>query len=372
MTAGIIFLMTISLFAGEEGDSLFYKRMEGTIGKKMNVTTHLIRIDDKLTGNYYYTFTGQDGKRQDGKTIDLSGKMVDDTAVYLKEIGQDGYSFEGKLTDDRFTGVWHDPEQEDKTLPFEMDAYYPKGSLPFKVHYLKSEYFADKKNPDAPSANIELVLAWPLKDYFMPEVLDSVRRKIMNSFFGDNFTRNLPDTLLVAFESEYYQNFDKQAGELFEKYHKVFNWEKMVSMSVLFNSNYLLTLEYLRYAYSGGSHGMTNISYDVINLRDGSTLGYESVFNKNAKDTLSSLLTAQLKKDYVLSAGVSLKKAGFFYDSISPNQNIYVNGNGVGFVYNSFEIAPYSQGIITVFLPFHQIEGIIKKGSPVYPLSHSL
>jgi len=346
--------------------------MEGTIGEKVLVTTHLIRVKDKLSGNYYYTFSGQDGKKQYGKTIELSGKMVNDTSVLLKEVGEDDFSFEGTLIDDRFTGSWHDAGDEEKVLPFEMKSFYPKGSLPFSVHYLKSDYILDDKNEDSPYADIELVLAWPTGKYFLPEVADSVKKYVLNSFFGKDFKINLPDSMLAVFEKEYYGNFDKQAGELYKKYHKIFNWEKVISMSVMFNSYYLLTLEYLRYAYSGGSHGITNTSYDVINLRDGSLLKYENVFKDNINDTLSILLTRKLKKDYGLYDTVSLKKAGFFYDTIKPNRNIFVNGNGIGFVYNNYEIAPSSQGTITVFLPFDNIKNLIKKGTPVYPLSHGL
>ncbi len=369
LTISGIFIATL-LTAQNHPDSLFYKRMEGTIGKKVFVTTHLVRVKDNVTGNYYYTFSGQDGTKQYGKTIELSGKMVNDTSVFLKEVGEDDFSFEGTLIDDRFTGKWHDADDEEKTLPFEMKSYYPKGSLPFSIHYLKSDYILDEKAENSPYADIELVLAWPSVKYFLPEIIDSVKQNILKSFFGENFTINLPDTMLASFEKEYYRNFDKQAGELYKKYNKIFNWEKMISMSVIFNSNYLLTLEYLRYAYSGGSHGITNTSYDVINLRDGSLLKYETVFKDNIDDTLSLLLTKRLKKDYRLNDTVSLKKAGFFYDTVKPNRNIFVNGNGIGFVYNNYEIAPSSQGIITVFLPFAQIKNLIRKGTPVYPLSH--
>ncbi|HEY9114603.1 MAG TPA: RsiV family protein, partial [Bacteroidales bacterium] len=56
-------------------------------------------------------------------------------------------------------------------------------------------------------------------------------------------------------------------------------------------------------------------------------------------------------------------------DSISPNRNIYVNGNGIGFLYNSYEIAPYSTGATNVFLEFSQIKDLLRRGTPVYNMS---
>ena len=351
-----------------QNGNLFYKRMEGNIGDRIKITTHLIRVYDDVSGNYFYTFKGEDGKLQYGKPIELSGKIADDTTLYLKEVGKTDFSFEGKLEDDRFSGTWRDPA-EDTTMPFDMNTYFPNGSVAFDVHYLKSEHLLAKNDDTAPEANIELVLIWPEEGYFMPGVVDSVKKYITNAFYGENFKISQPDSMLVSFEKEYYDQFEKQAGELYKKYHRVFNWEKMITMSVVFNSNYLVTLEYLRYAYSGGSHGMTNTSYDVVNLRDGSLISYRDVFSDNAEDSLSALLTNQIKNEYNISGDLSLKKAGFFKDTIVPNRNIYVNGNGVGFVYNSYEIAPFSQGTISVFLPFNQIKGLIKKGTPVYQLA---
>ena len=362
----VLFFALTGVYA--QNGNLFYKRMEGNIGDRIKITTHLIRVYDDVSGNYFYTFEGEDGKLQYGKTIELSGKIADDTALYLKEVGKTDFSFEGRLEDDRFSGTWHDPA-EDTTMPFDMSTYFPNGAVAFDVHYLKSEHLLAKNDEEAPEANVELILLWPENNYFMPEVVDSVEKYITNAFYGENFKISQPDTMLVRYEREYYDQFEKQAGELYKKYHRVFNWEKMITMSVVFNSNYLVTLEYLRYAYSGGSHGMTNTSYDVINLRDGSLIGYRDVFKDVAGDSLTSLITNQIKKEYNIAKGVSLKKAGFFTDSVAPNRNIYVNGNGVGFVYNSYEIAPFSQGTISVFLPFNKIKGLIKKGTPVYQLA---
>ncbi len=347
-------------------DSLFYKRFEGSLGTNINVTTHIVRIFDKLSGNYFYIFTGQDGQKQYGKTIEINGVFQDDS-LKLREFGNKHFSFNGILNDDRFTGTWHGPN--DKDIDFEFSEYYPKGSMTFGVHYLKSEHFLDKKDVEAPSANIELTLIYPTGDYFLPKIGDSVKNDILKSYFGRNFQKRQVDSMLYAFEKEYYDNFDNENRRLYTENHKSFSWEKTITMSVLFNSNYLLSIEYLRYAYSGGSRGMTNTSYDVVNLRNGSLLDYSSVFKKNAVDSLSILLTNKLRHNYKISNDISLKKAGFFVDTIRPNHNIYINGNGVGFVYNVYEIAPPSSGTINIFLRFRSIKNIIAKSTPVYPLS---
>jgi hypothetical protein len=132
----------------------------------------------------------------------------------------------------------------------------------------------------------------------------------------------------------------------------------------------MLCLEYLKYAYSGGAHGMTNISYDIIYLDNGRLLTYSDVFKEEGEEELAKILTAQLRKDYGIPKEVTLGEAGFFVEEVKPNRNIYVTGNGVGFLYNSYEIAPYAQGATNIFLEFKQIKDLVKKGTPVYEFTN--
>ena len=51
---------------------------------------------------------------------------------------------------------------------------------------------------------------------------------------------------------------------------------------------------------------------------------------------------------------------GFFdIDDISPNNNFWMNDKGVHYIYNQYEIAPYSMGPIDVSIPFEELTSII-------------
>jgi hypothetical protein len=250
-----------------------------------------------------------------------------------------------------------------------MSEYYPNGSMPFDVHYLRSENPLVKGKSGSPIAEIEITLIYPTNEYINPDVTDSVSRIIVSSIFGSGFQVADPDSMLINFEEEYFDEYVKQNENWHESGGASFDWEKVISMSVVYNSSYMLCLEYLKYAYSGGAHGMTNISYDIIYLDNGELLTFADVFSEEATAGLSEKLTAQLRKDYSIPDEVALKDAGFFVDEVQPNRNIYVNGNGVGFLYNSYEIAPYSQGATNIFLEWKQIEELVKMGTPVYMMS---
>jgi hypothetical protein len=304
-----------------------------------------------------------------GKSIELSGEIDGDNEAKLREFGSKEYTFTGQISGDSFKGDWN--AGDDRKVPFEMKEYYPNGSMPFDVHYLRSEGKLVEGEAGSPLAEIEMTLIYPTNDYVQPDVADSVRKIIVNSYFGPGFGVNHPDSMMLTFEEEYLGKYVRQN----ENWHEVggasFNWENVISMSVVYNTGYLLCLEYLKYAYSGGAHGMTNVSYDIIYLDNGQLLTFTDVFKDDdaSKEKLTQILTKQLRKDYSIPEEMLLSEAGFFVETVEPNRNIYVNGNGVGFLYNSYEIAPYSQGSTNIFLEFRQIQDMVKMGTPVYQMT---
>jgi hypothetical protein len=56
-----------------------------------------------------------------------------------------------------------------------------------------------------------------------------------------------------------------------------------------------------------------------------------------------------------------LTDSGYFVDEIKPNENFYVTGEGVGFVYNHYEIAPYSFGATDIFLTKEGLKEILNQ-----------
>jgi len=252
-----------------------------------------------------------------------------------------------------------------------LKEYYPHGSLPFKVYYLNSEENLINGVKNSPTATIELTFIYPENNSLPVGILDSVKHIINKGFFGDSFKQSSPTNMLNDFEKEFYNNYKNSNLEEYKKMRngQSFSWSSMNSMSVLFNSSYLLCVEYQRYAFTGGSHGITNNAYDIIDLKTGTVLTYNDLFTDNADSALSTLITNKMLKKYKTKDEANLKKLGFFVDRILPNQNVYITGNGIGFKYASYEIAPYSYGLPEVFLSFDECKDLIRSGTPVYQLS---
>ncbi len=361
LTSTIVVLTTLSVSAQNINDNnIYYSRYEGAIDSNTKVTANIVRSFDKLHGNYNYQMIDDIHNLVPVNTITVTGDIIDNQAR-IKEYGNETHTFVGLITKESFTGIWNSTTHN--VLQVDISENYPMGAIPFDVHYLHSEDKLYYDSSNSPIAEIELTLLYPIKQE-QNNISDSIKRIISDSFFGANFFENNPDSMLTSFEDEYYTNYKNQnAGR--SSIGASNNWQKTVSMSVIHNSDYLVCLEYLVYAYSGGAHGMTKVSYSNVDLHDGKLLTYEDIFKENTRDSLSKILTQKLYHDKKIPTHISLVDAGYFVDKIEPNHNLYIENNGIGFLYNSYEIAPYSFGQTSIFIEFELIKDYISDESPI-------
>ena len=63
---------------------------------------------------------------------------------------------------------------------------------------------------------------------------------------------------------------------------------------------------------------------------------------------------------YQVNEPDSLLEKGFFnIEDIVPNNNFYLNEEGIHYAFNQYEIAPYVMGEINVTVPYSDLEDIL-------------
>jgi len=354
LALSVIIFLSLTLPGQQTNDKMTYRHMEGsTDSSKMKA--NLLRQQEQVSGNYEIADT------EETTTYEMYGKIDDANQVELNPYGSDHPILQGILVDEKFTGIWKRGNLEEN---IELIESYPPGSIPLSVHYLHSEENLVENNPQSPTAEIELTLLFPLvSSHTTPEVTRLIE-EVIAGHYVENSEILHPDSILVKAEQEFYSLY-RENEDGWQDTEWSFSWTQQNDMSVVYNSSGILCLEYLNYVYTGGAHGMTGIYYDIIDLNTGQVLSYDQVFIKEAKQELSKLLMAQLRRDNHIPDSVSLTEAGYFTDNIEPAENIYLNGSGMGFTYSLYEIAPYSMGNITVFIEYKYLKDLINTNSPV-------
>ena len=342
--------------------------MKGKLGNSIRVTADLQRTGQKMEGNYSYNLYLDDSLLHLSPIITLYGDIDKHNRVVFKRISGNDTTFTGLFTDHRFTGFWHGPDTTE--LPFDWKETWPAGTLPLDVFYLHSGKTLAPTTEGSPSAEIELTLLYPKANTKVPtRVVDSVKKFIQQQFFGEYLPATRPDNLMGLSEQNFYSRFNELNSHWHTNRKQGFNLEKRESMEVVFNSHNLLCLRYKKRGYAGRGNPMVHLSYDLIDLRSGEKITPDNLFLPGAKAQITRLINQKIRENNGLPDTASLKKIGFFTDSIPLSYNLVFNGNGITFVYNVYDVAPPAMGSQKVFLPFGRIATFISPSSVVFPLS---
>lgn len=137
---------------------------------------------------------------------------------------------------------------------------------------------------------------------------------------------------------------------------------KNVKTSVADTTSITITAKTRMEDYTGGAHGSHWTAYYTVDTRNGSLLTEDNLFQKGYKDQLLPLL-----KDLLTNTRNSQGETITILDAeaITLNGNFYFTDKGMVYVFNEYEIAPYSDGLIEVTIPYEKLEPLFQ---PQYDL----
>jgi hypothetical protein len=98
------------------------------------------------------------------------------------------------------------------------------------------------------------------------------------------------------------------------------------------------------YAYTGGAHGMTEVTVGTLDRKSGLKVRLENIVTK---DRLACLQKA-LREGAIKQVGGEENLLG----EVTLTENFYIAADGLHFVYNPYAIACYAKGVIEVVIPF--------------------
>ncbi|WP_019947083.1 DUF3298 and DUF4163 domain-containing protein [Hymenobacter aerophilus] len=208
-------------------------------------------------------------------------------------------------------------------------------------------------NQEVLAANILRGLHGDTVDTAPVPALDSIWREQLRAFTKDYRSDAAPLLAAAAKDkSKEYRPIETLA------------YEQEVNTYVLWNEGDLLSMGFFGYDYSGGAHGIYGTYVQSYDTRTGKSLRYDDIFQASAKPKLEKLLGQYARPSLGLGANEPLSKA-LMVKTLPVTRNVYLTGNGAVFVYLPYEIAAYVYGQISVFVPFSEMQGLLKPGLPV-------
>jgi hypothetical protein len=149
---------------------------------------------------------------------------------------------------------------------------------------------------------------------------------------------------IVLFNDEY-QTFNSDFPDVSQP------WEAQIDGEVMFQSPEVISISVTSYVNTGGAHGNTNISFLNFNASTGKRIqNSDLIKNKEAFKTIAkSYFKEAVTEDDVL----------FDPDNFQLPTNVGFTEEGIILLYNTYEIAPYSTGIIDFTIPFEKVNDIL-------------
>ncbi|MBS1515587.1 MAG: DUF3298 domain-containing protein [Bacteroidetes bacterium] len=138
-------------------------------------------------------------------------------------------------------------------------------------------------------------------------------------------------------------------------------WYLKDTTAIITNTPEILCFENRHESYLGGAHGSFNVAYTNVDMRTGKRLNTANIFVKDFKKTLNALIEKEIRKILEIKPGQSLTDGGLFENTVGFNENFAIKKDGIEFLYNQYEIAPYALGVIEVKLSYKDLESILNK-----------
>ncbi|MDP4237905.1 MAG: RsiV family protein [Bacteroidota bacterium] len=237
--------------------------------------------------------------------------------------------------------------------------------------FAKRYFLSKDTTKGALSVDIEAEIPVAFTD---KEVLKSIRSTIIANLFGDEYISHSNDSLVLLFTkdlvADYKENNSPLLSEVDSTNRYSFNNEHVVSGFSLLSDKKIYVYGIERYVYMGGAHGLETRNYYNFDLKTGKTISEKDLFKPNYETELSELIkkriveeSKEMKETKDTEPILSLEDTDFWEDSIKPNGNFYITDEGINYVFNPYEIAPYYMGQTEVTLPFNRLKNVLKPNS---------
>lgn len=179
-------------------------------------------------------------------------------------------------------------------------------------------------------------------------VSNQINTKIQNTVISalhignpDEITSTSIEESITAFNNEYevFKTDFPESSQL---------WEAQIDGEIMYQSPELTSVALTSYTNTGGAHGILNISFLNFNSKTGQSLKNNQLFDdvETFKNVAEPYFQEATKEKSLL-----LKHIPFELPA-----NIGYTEEGIVLLYNTYEIAPYSDGIIEFAIPYDKVE----------------
>ncbi len=178
---------------------------------------------------------------------------------------------------------------------------------------------------------------------------------------------------LVESQINHYRSDNAEAVQSYSDLSEIqwLNYESYYDGKVLNQVGDYLSYCMTAYFYTGGAHGSTVCNYGVYDLARNVQLHLYDITDDETRPYITALLANKVLPDYMDKSLNQLKQDGYLFDDaeIALNDNFYLSEEGITWVYQQYELAPYAMGLIPVTLTWFDLQPVLPDDSVLLALA---
>lgn len=168
------------------------------------------------------------------------------------------------------------------------------------------------------------------------------------------------DSIINVFKEDNKEQIEFAKAEGFEP--RDIDYEYIINTEVHYGNNRDIIGHFINmYQYTGGAHGGTFITCRNYRLEDGSVVTLDNYFKPGYEKVLIPVLERKLLEYAECSSRDELDEHGYFSNEpMFVPENFEIRQDTIDFIFNQYDIAPYSTGITVLSVPENDIRTIIR------------
>lgn len=145
------------------------------------------------------------------------------------------------------------------------------------------------------------------------------------------------------------------------------HWNLERRMDAVYAHDGLVTFQLMENGYTGGAHPFSGQRYFVMDMQTGKQLVLADLLSPGYEGVLNTAGEHSFREARGVSPNTSLEAEGFWFenDTFKVNTNFGVLADGLGFIFNAYEVAPYAMGPTDFIIPYDDIRALVPKASPL-------
>lgn len=245
--------------------------------------------------------------------------------------------------------------EADTTVYLKSDS---KSSPSCKIH-LKYTYLKPASTEDS----LSVLINTEIQEKLFGEKMENLSPEALTSQIVNDYITSYKTDVQKLYEADIYNGMQEQDIPAWYNYEYNINTEMSMGKDSIWN--YIITT----FQSTGGAHPNTYSQWLNIDATTGHLLTAEDVFRKDAETPICNLILKALLKEVnsrmetdTIQSLDDLQEAGILLNTdLYIPENFLIGKNGISFLYNRYDIAPYATGEFNLTIPYNEIETYLNK-----------